>query len=457
MSRWRIRCRRGCGPHRRRGRGRGHRASCATAPMSAWKARSSPRYAESLTYKELGYSVIGMTNMPEAKLAREAEICYATVAMVTDFDCWHPDHDAVTVQDIIAVLTANADKAKRLVARLAQRFPARARAVSDRLRPRARHRADHRAGGARSGAAEEARRGGGPGAQAAALTRPTRPTATSCSAPAAARSHARQAFRPRSRSRCRGAPGWRRRRPRTPRGRTFPGCRRPRDSRSASLREVERGEPGLARVRPIAEQQDDMVGLELAAAVQSDANLGSRPRRAPRPCAPPAPWPFRTPDVGAGARPAAGAPCGARERMTRVTRTPFSTSMRDTSKALSPPPITATWEPRSAPGSPDASRAEMEAAGAAPPAARSRPDRATPRRRISFRSRSRCAAPDSGCAARWPDNATSSRNSRSFSRRTRRGRASSQVSTAACRMWSANAAAFSCALSPGRPSSHSLG
>jgi 5'-methylthioadenosine phosphorylase len=79
--------------------------------------------AESLTYKKLGYSVIGMTNMPEAKLAREAEICYATVAMVTDYDCWHPDHDAVTVQDIIKVLTANADRAKRLVARLAADFP----------------------------------------------------------------------------------------------------------------------------------------------------------------------------------------------------------------------------------------------------------------------------------------------------------------------------------------------
>jgi 5'-methylthioadenosine phosphorylase len=79
--------------------------------------------AESLTYKNLGYSVIGMTNMPEAKLAREAELCYATVAMVTDFDCWHPDHDAVTVQDIIKVLTANADKAKRLVARLARDLP----------------------------------------------------------------------------------------------------------------------------------------------------------------------------------------------------------------------------------------------------------------------------------------------------------------------------------------------
>src|SRR6186997_320634 len=73
--------------------------------------------AQSLTYKALGYSVIGMTNMPEAKLAREAELCYATVAMVTDFDCWHPDHD------IIKVLLANAEKAQRLVARLARDFP----------------------------------------------------------------------------------------------------------------------------------------------------------------------------------------------------------------------------------------------------------------------------------------------------------------------------------------------
>ena len=79
--------------------------------------------AESLTYKAQGYSVIGMTNMPEAKLAREAELCYATVAMVTDFDCWHPDHDAVTVQDIVKVLLTNAEKAKGLVARLARDFP----------------------------------------------------------------------------------------------------------------------------------------------------------------------------------------------------------------------------------------------------------------------------------------------------------------------------------------------
>jgi 5'-methylthioadenosine phosphorylase len=80
-------------------------------------------YAESMTYKALGYSVIGMTNMPEAKLAREAEICYATVAMVTDFDCWHPDHDAVTVQDIVKVLLENAARAQGLVARLARDFP----------------------------------------------------------------------------------------------------------------------------------------------------------------------------------------------------------------------------------------------------------------------------------------------------------------------------------------------
>ena len=80
-------------------------------------------YAESMSYKTLGYSVIGMTNMPEAKLAREAEICYASVAMVTDFDCWHPEHDAVTVQDIIKVLGDNSERAKRLVARLAQDFP----------------------------------------------------------------------------------------------------------------------------------------------------------------------------------------------------------------------------------------------------------------------------------------------------------------------------------------------
>ena len=71
--------------------------------------------AESELYRSWGCSVIGMTNMPEAKLAREAELCYATVAMVTDFDCWHPDHDAVTVDQIVAVLLNNADNARGLV------------------------------------------------------------------------------------------------------------------------------------------------------------------------------------------------------------------------------------------------------------------------------------------------------------------------------------------------------
>jgi len=75
--------------------------------------------AESELYRSWKCDVIGMTNMPEAKLSREAEICYATVAMVTDFDCWHPGHDAVTVDQIVGVLLANADRAKSLVKRAA--------------------------------------------------------------------------------------------------------------------------------------------------------------------------------------------------------------------------------------------------------------------------------------------------------------------------------------------------
>ncbi|MDA1097379.1 MAG: S-methyl-5'-thioadenosine phosphorylase [Proteobacteria bacterium] len=81
--------------------------------------------AESNLYRQWGCHVIGMTNMPEAKLAREAEIPYATVAMVTDFDCWHPDHDAVQVDDIIRVLMDNADHARALVKLVAPRMRAR--------------------------------------------------------------------------------------------------------------------------------------------------------------------------------------------------------------------------------------------------------------------------------------------------------------------------------------------
>jgi 5'-methylthioadenosine phosphorylase len=79
--------------------------------------------AESNLYRSWGMDVIGMTNLQEAKLAREAEICYVTIAMVTDYDCWHPDHDAVTVTDIIANLTQNAENAARLVAAAVRAMP----------------------------------------------------------------------------------------------------------------------------------------------------------------------------------------------------------------------------------------------------------------------------------------------------------------------------------------------
>ena len=79
--------------------------------------------AESNLYRSWDCDVIGMTNMPEAKLAREAELCYASVAMVTDYDCWHEDHAQVDVAAIISVMTGNTEKAQRLVMRLAADFP----------------------------------------------------------------------------------------------------------------------------------------------------------------------------------------------------------------------------------------------------------------------------------------------------------------------------------------------
>ncbi|MCM2560642.1 S-methyl-5'-thioadenosine phosphorylase [Lutimaribacter sp. EGI FJ00015] len=79
--------------------------------------------AESNMYRDhWGADVIGMTNMPEAKLAREAELCYASVAMVTDYDCWHPDHDAVAVSDIIRTLSGNAGKARQTITQLPERL-----------------------------------------------------------------------------------------------------------------------------------------------------------------------------------------------------------------------------------------------------------------------------------------------------------------------------------------------
>ena len=123
-SRWRIRSGRGC---RRASRRPPAAEGIAYTRGGTYVCMEGPQfssYAESTIYKGMGIDVIGMTNMPEAKLAREAEITYATVAMVTDYDCWHEEHDAVDVASIIKVLNDNADKARRLVARLARDFPA---------------------------------------------------------------------------------------------------------------------------------------------------------------------------------------------------------------------------------------------------------------------------------------------------------------------------------------------
>src|SRR5262245_2393294 len=83
--------------------------------------------AESRLYRSWGCDVIGMTNMPEARLAREAELCYASVAMVTDYDCWHPDHANVEVAQIVALLTSNAEHGRALVGRAARAAGTRAR------------------------------------------------------------------------------------------------------------------------------------------------------------------------------------------------------------------------------------------------------------------------------------------------------------------------------------------
>jgi 5'-methylthioadenosine phosphorylase len=106
------------------GRLAGHLAAAAEglgiphAEGGSYLVMEGPQFsskAESELYRSWGCHVIGMTNMPEAKLAREAELCYATVAMVTDYDCWHDDHDHVTVEAVIKVLLENADKARALV------------------------------------------------------------------------------------------------------------------------------------------------------------------------------------------------------------------------------------------------------------------------------------------------------------------------------------------------------
>ena len=80
-------------------------------------------FAESTLYRSWGMDIIGMTNLQEAKLAREAEICYTTIALVTDYDCWHPDHDQVTVEMIIANLTENAKTAQAVIAEAVGQLP----------------------------------------------------------------------------------------------------------------------------------------------------------------------------------------------------------------------------------------------------------------------------------------------------------------------------------------------
>jgi len=106
--------------------------ACTAAGVTAKKGGSylcmeGPAFstrAESNLYRSWGMDVIGMTNLTEAKLAREAEICYVTVAMVTDYDCWHPEHDAVTVADIIANLVQNAGNACKVVSAAVAHMPA---------------------------------------------------------------------------------------------------------------------------------------------------------------------------------------------------------------------------------------------------------------------------------------------------------------------------------------------
>jgi len=95
---------------------RGGTAVCMEGPQFS-------TLAESLTYKQLGYDIVHMTSMPEAKLAREAEITYAVVAMVTDYDCWHETHGPVDVASLLKVMDENRGKAQRLFARLARDFP----------------------------------------------------------------------------------------------------------------------------------------------------------------------------------------------------------------------------------------------------------------------------------------------------------------------------------------------
>jgi 5'-methylthioadenosine phosphorylase len=108
-------------------------AGCASAGVEATRGGTyvcmeGPQFstkAESNLYRSWGADVIGMTNLQEAKLSREAEICYGTVAMVTDYDCWHPGHDSVTTEQIVAVLTQNSAAALKVLDAAVAALPAK--------------------------------------------------------------------------------------------------------------------------------------------------------------------------------------------------------------------------------------------------------------------------------------------------------------------------------------------
>ncbi len=105
----------------------GAAANVVTKDGGTYVCMEGPQFstkAESNSYREMGFDLVGMTNLQEAKLAREAEICYVTIAMVTDYDCWHPDHDSVTVDQIIAVLNRNAENAAEVVRQAIAILPA---------------------------------------------------------------------------------------------------------------------------------------------------------------------------------------------------------------------------------------------------------------------------------------------------------------------------------------------
>ena len=118
MCRWRIPPVRACLPSVPRA---ATGADVKVHRGGTYLAMEGPQFstvAESRLYKSWGCDVIGMTNMPEAKLAREAELCYASVAMITDYDSWHPGHDTVDISQIVATLHGNADRARSMVAAL---------------------------------------------------------------------------------------------------------------------------------------------------------------------------------------------------------------------------------------------------------------------------------------------------------------------------------------------------